>query len=373
MLWQIFSEAANDALEEKYRQLLNEPSPYEKLIKNDLPRAFPDLDYFNTDKGQEGLFHVIKAYSLLDEQVGYCQGIHFLAGCLLLHMPEEAAFGVLIKLMSKYGLREQYTPKMEKLHKRMFQFEQLLSIHLPQVHRHLDAQGVLPSMYASQWFMTLFVYRCPLDLVFAIFDVILVEGADMMLNFGLALIKKNQQAIVCLDFESLLEFFSGHVFDVYKENASGLVQDAYSFHIPSKLLCKFAKQYAIEAARQERLQCIEDDVKRKNMELSEKLKKLRQAYKTLDTEYQEVTQELVQAKMSMATLDEQNQNLKHELSVTRSHIQKTEEDNEYKGQLNRLSDSNIQLANENSTLQDRLTKLEAILVEFKLKQAKSLE
>lgn len=131
-------------------------------------------------------------------------------------MPEEAAFSVLVKLMSRYGLRGQFTPKMDKLHERMFQFEKLLSIHLPQVHRHLDAQGVLPSMYASQWFMTLFAYRCPLDLVFAVFDVVLVEGADKMLNFALALMKKNQQVIVCLDFESLLEFFNGHAFDVYK-------------------------------------------------------------------------------------------------------------------------------------------------------------
>jgi hypothetical protein len=131
-------------------------------------------------------------------------------------MPEEAAFCVLVQMMTKYGLREQFTPKMDKLHERMFQFEQLLSIHLPQVHRHLDIQGVLPSMYASQWFMTLFAYRCPLDLVFSVFDVLLVEGADKMLNFALALIKKNEQIILSLEFESLLEFFNGHVFDVYK-------------------------------------------------------------------------------------------------------------------------------------------------------------
>jgi hypothetical protein len=131
-------------------------------------------------------------------------------------MPDEAAFCVLIKLMSHYGLRGHFTPQMETLHERMYQFDQLLLFHLPQVHRHLDAQGVLPSMYASQWFMTLFAYRCPLDLVFRVFDLVFVEGSRIILNFALALMKKNQQIILSLEFESLLEFFASSVFDAYK-------------------------------------------------------------------------------------------------------------------------------------------------------------
>lgn len=131
-------------------------------------------------------------------------------------MPDEAAFCVLIKLMSDYGLRGHFTPDMETLHERMYQFTQLLHIYLPQVHRHLDAQGVLPSMYASQWFMTLFAYRCPLDLVYRVFDLVFVEGSQVIINFALALMKKNQQVILSLEFESLLEFFSSTIFDIYK-------------------------------------------------------------------------------------------------------------------------------------------------------------
>lgn len=131
-------------------------------------------------------------------------------------MPDEAAFCVLIKLMSQYGLRGHFTPQMETLHERMFQFHQLLLVFLPQVHRHLDAQGVLPTMYASQWFMTLFAYRCPLDLVYRVFDLVFVEGSQIIISFALALMKKNQQVILSLEFEFLLEFFAGEIFDVYK-------------------------------------------------------------------------------------------------------------------------------------------------------------
>lgn len=36
--------------------------------------------------GQLALFNLLKAYSLLDKDVGYCQGLSFVGGVLLLHV-----------------------------------------------------------------------------------------------------------------------------------------------------------------------------------------------------------------------------------------------------------------------------------------------
>jgi hypothetical protein len=92
MLWRIFSNSVNsDLIENEYRELLSKTSAHEKLIQRDLPRTFPSLPYFKEKdgEGQQMLFNVIKAYSLFDEQVGYCQGLHFVVGCLLLHVSIE--------------------------------------------------------------------------------------------------------------------------------------------------------------------------------------------------------------------------------------------------------------------------------------------
>ena len=48
-------------------------------------------------------------------QVGYCQGISFVAGVLLLHMSEEQAFDMLKFLMYDLGIRQQYRPDMVSL------------------------------------------------------------------------------------------------------------------------------------------------------------------------------------------------------------------------------------------------------------------
>lgn len=48
-------------------------------------------------------------------QVGYCQGISFVAGVLLLHMSEEQAFDMLKFLMYDLGIRRQFKPDMISL------------------------------------------------------------------------------------------------------------------------------------------------------------------------------------------------------------------------------------------------------------------
>ena len=71
-------------------------------------------------------------------------------------MPDEEAFSVLVRLMKAYDLRSHYTPNMPGLQLRLFQFDRLVEELAPTVFLHMLRQGVKSSMYASQWFLTLF-------------------------------------------------------------------------------------------------------------------------------------------------------------------------------------------------------------------------
>ena len=58
--------------------------------------------------GQRQLMNVLKAYSVHNPDVGYCQGMGFIAGLLLLHMQEEDSFWLLTRLTSAYGMEGLY-------------------------------------------------------------------------------------------------------------------------------------------------------------------------------------------------------------------------------------------------------------------------
>jgi ecotropic viral integration site 5 protein len=98
MIWQLMSKSKDIELETTYSQLLKKSSVHEKLIMRDLNRTFPKHEYFRDQNGvgQEGLFNVVKAYSLYDKEVGYCQGISFVVGPLLLNVSGATTCSVVV-------------------------------------------------------------------------------------------------------------------------------------------------------------------------------------------------------------------------------------------------------------------------------------
>ncbi|CAK6959141.1 TBC1 domain family member 4 isoform X1 [Scomber scombrus] len=100
-----------------YQDLLKQLTAQQHAILVDLGRTFPTHQYFSAQlgAGQLSLYNLLKAYSLLDTEVGYCQGISFVAGVLLLHMSEDQAFDMLKFFMYDLGIRRQYRPDMVSL------------------------------------------------------------------------------------------------------------------------------------------------------------------------------------------------------------------------------------------------------------------
>lgn len=72
----------------------------------------------------------MKAYSLHDREVGYCQGSGFIVGLLLMQMPEEEAFAVFVKIMQDYKMRDMFKPTMAELGLCMYQLENLVQVCL---------------------------------------------------------------------------------------------------------------------------------------------------------------------------------------------------------------------------------------------------
>lgn len=99
VVWQSMASARDALLLEQFDRLSGESSPYEGIIGKDLGRSFPGVDMFRDPEGdgQRMLGRVLKCFSLYDQKIGYCQGLAFLVGPLLMHMPDNQAFCVLVR------------------------------------------------------------------------------------------------------------------------------------------------------------------------------------------------------------------------------------------------------------------------------------
>ncbi|WVW81887.1 hypothetical protein I302_103886 [Kwoniella bestiolae CBS 10118] len=317
-IWQLMSSSKSTPLEETYKALLKIPSTHEKAIKKDLNRTFPNHKYFqdNAGIGQEGLFMVVKAYSLYDPEVGYTQGLAFIVAALLLNMPDEEAFCVLVRLMDSYNLRSHYTAEMRGLQLRLFQFDRLVEEILPLLHTHFVRQGVKSSIYAAQWFMTLFSYRFPLSLVYRVLDIVFAEGIEAIFRFSLALLKKSEDKLLELEFEQILNFLQSDLFEVYRVGGSGsptagngdlhseeewkaneFVRDAYEIRITPFMLDSYASEWDEQQKNQNRHAVEIDTLRNANRNLSAQVKQLESSLATMNQEHVELVRQLVMSKI----------------------------------------------------------------------------
>ncbi|KAI8370251.1 rab-GTPase-TBC domain-containing protein [Blakeslea trispora] len=234
VIWQSMSQSSSLNLESLYSRLSEEgeTSSYERIIQRDLSRTFPQLDMFKDDggEGQLAMGRLLKAYSLYDAHVGYCQGLAFLVGPLLMTMPENQAFCVFVRLMETYDMRTMFTLNMEGLHLRLHQFGMLLSQLCPRLDAHFKFHQIHTAMYASQWYLTLFAYSFPISLVLRIYDLVFAEGAvETITRVAVALMKKNEEALLEItEFEHLMMYLSSRkLYEVgYSSDPEAVIHDA---------------------------------------------------------------------------------------------------------------------------------------------------
>ncbi|XP_077061086.1 TBC1 domain family member 1 isoform X6 [Siphateles boraxobius] len=192
-----------------YKELLKQLTSQQHAILIDLGRTFPTHPYFSAQlgAGQLSLYNLLKAYSLLDPEVGYCQGLSFVAGVLLLHMSEEDAFHMLRFLMYDIGLRKQYRPDMIILQIQMYQLSRLLHDYHRELYSHLEQYEIGPSLYAAPWFLTAFASHFPLGFVARVFDMLFLQGSEVIFKVALSLLGSHKPLILQHDnLESIVEF-----------------------------------------------------------------------------------------------------------------------------------------------------------------------
>uniref|UniRef100_A0ACB8EJF1 EVI5-like protein n=1 Tax=Sphaerodactylus townsendi TaxID=933632 RepID=A0ACB8EJF1_9SAUR len=289
IVWQLLCSATDMPVKNQYSELLKMSSPCEKLIRRDIARTYPEHEFFKGQDslGQEVLFNVMKAYSLVDREVGYCQGSAFIVGLLLMQMPEEEAFCVFVRLMQEYRLRELFKPTMAELGLCIYQFEYMLQEQLPELNIHFRSQSFLTSMYASSWFLTLFLTTFPLPVATRVFDIFMYEGLEIIFRVGMALLQFNQAELVQLDMEGMSQYFQKVIPHQFDSCPDKLILKAYQVKYNPKKMKRLEKEYTAIKNRE-----MEEQIEIKRLRTENRL--LKQRIETLEKESAALADRLIQ-------------------------------------------------------------------------------
>uniref|UniRef100_A0A4W6CZX1 Ecotropic viral integration site 5 n=1 Tax=Lates calcarifer TaxID=8187 RepID=A0A4W6CZX1_LATCA len=337
IVWQLLCNAQNMPIKDQYSELLKMTSPCEKLIRRDIARTYPEHEFFKEKDslGQEVLFNVMKV------------SLHLCVRNLI--MPEEEAFCVFVKLMQDYRLRELFKPSMAELGLCMYQFECMIQEQLPELHMHFQAQSFHTSMYASSWFLTIFLTSFPLPVATRIFDIFMCEGLEIVFRVGLAILQMNQAELIQLDMEGMLQHFQKVIPHQLDSGPDKVIQAAYQVKYNAKKMKKLEKEYTT--------------IKTKEMEEQVEIKRLRTENRLL--------------KQRIDTLEKKGAPRYSEESVLqleRELVQARLKEAESQCALKEMQDKILDMEKRNTSLPDdtNVARLQEELIGVKLREAEAL-
>uniref|UniRef100_A0A8D0SAX4 TBC1 domain family member 1 n=1 Tax=Sus scrofa TaxID=9823 RepID=A0A8D0SAX4_PIG len=268
-----------------YKELLKQLTSQQHAILIDLGRTFPTHPYFSAQlgAGQLSLYNILKAYSLLDQEVGYCQGLSFVAGILLLHMGEEEAFNMLKFLMFDMGLRKQYRPDMIILQVQMYQLSRLLHDYHRDLYNHLEEHEIGPSLYAAPWFLTVFASQFPLGFVARVFDMIFLQGSEVIFKVALSLLGSHKPLILQHEnLETIVDFIKSTLPNLGLVQMEKTISQVFEMDI-SKQLQAYEVEYHVlqeelidssplsDNQRMDKLEKTNSSLRKQNLDLLEQL------------------------------------------------------------------------------------------------------
>lgn len=313
-------------------------------------------------------------------------------------MPEEEAFSLLVRLMQHYHLRELFIQDMPGLHMRLYQFERLLEDFEPALYCHLHRRSISPHLYATQWFLTLFAYRFPLQLVLRIYDLILSEGLTAILRFGIALMQKNATTLLGIsDMQQLTTYLKDKLFDVYidKDPSQGsllesgffgssssnmdkevyradqLVKDATELKITPEALKQYSMEWEEKTKADKDRETELHELRMANQHYAVQQRKLEERIEACDKEQAALATEVVHTKVENQELKDENESLKVQVRELRNVIEKqpAELEEAWKMERDNLMERNEKVHEENRKVEQEMAELEEELVQTKMRYA----
>jgi len=239
-IWRLLSgaKAQQEEFKEKYKELQAVKSKWVTQIDLDVDRSSRNHIHFHEryGKGQAALFTTLKAYSVYDEQVGYCQGMSDMTSMMLKYTTEEDTFWILERLMQspKYGMRNLVLPGFPLLQTSFQMHEVLLAQFAPALAEHFKQQNIMAAFYVTKWYMTAFLDIFTFDVTLRLWDILFIEGYDIVYSIALGCLRMFEGNLITKTFDQIMAIFRS--FETMYIDPDQFVSFIYKHRIPPKKL-----------------------------------------------------------------------------------------------------------------------------------------
>lgn len=180
-----------------------------KLISLDITRTFNTLGYFCKDSPlNKDLQDLLEAACFFKSDIGYIQGMSYVAGMLLLNLDPVQGFAIFVSIISSSVLLPFYKIDQEGIQRRNEIFLAALLENLPDVHRNLEFQGVQLPVFLMEWFVTLYSKTLPQEVSVRVWDLYFFYGDLALFKAGITIMKLLKDDLLNTDISDIMTCFT---------------------------------------------------------------------------------------------------------------------------------------------------------------------
>ena len=207
------------------------------LIDLDIERTFSSMGIFkNESQLGNNLREILRIFVVARPDIGYVQGLSYIAGTLLLQMDKFTSFVCFMNIILSPNILPFYRLDEDSIKKRLELFNELLKLNLPKLYKHFEENEVLSEHYLIEWFMTLFTRNLHIDLALRIWDIYMIEGIMAVYKSAIVIFKLNEKILLNMDFSEIMNMLKN--LDKNNINEDKFVEELNNVKFNDKILNK---------------------------------------------------------------------------------------------------------------------------------------
>jgi alpha-tubulin suppressor-like RCC1 family protein len=189
------------------------------LIDLDIERTFPYMGVFKQDSPLgENLREILRIFVVARPDIGYVQGLSYIAATLLLQMDKFQAFVCFMNIILSPNILPFYLLDEKNIKKRLDLFNDIFKINLPELFEHFKENEIMPEHYLLEWIMTLYTRNVFIDLSFRIWDIYMIEGIICLYKTAVVIFSIHQKDYLHMEFSDILNHLKNLETNKYNED-----------------------------------------------------------------------------------------------------------------------------------------------------------
>ena len=207
------------------------------LIDLDINRTFSSLGIFkNESQLGNNLKEILRIFVVARPDIGYVQGLSYIAGTLLLQMDKFSSFVCFMNIILSPNILPFYRLDENNIKKRLDLFNEIFKTNLPKLYSHFKENEIFPEHYLLEWFMTLFTRNLNIELALRIWDIYMIEGIFVIYKTAIVIFNLDEKKLLNMDFGDIMDFLKNLDKNNYDEDK--FVDEIYKIKFSDKIINK---------------------------------------------------------------------------------------------------------------------------------------